>query len=90
MEIIVCRLRSLQLESRNSIFILSSFAEFVGSSDNVYEGFAFLVCRVVNAPLQHIGKDLLFAGHTILEGLFLTLIICIAYVFMTSLPIFVR
>lgn len=23
---------------------------------------------VVNAPLQHIGKDLLFAGHTILEG----------------------
>ena len=27
-------------------------------------------CRVVNVPLQYIGKDLLFAGNTILQGAF--------------------
>lgn len=33
-----------------------------------------IVCRVVNVPLEHIGKDLLFSGHTILQGPILTLL----------------
>jgi hypothetical protein len=63
--------RPLPLDLEDSILrVFHLHLGVVVKPNEVSDRFASIACRVVNVPLQHIGKDLLFSGHTILEGLF--------------------